>query len=185
MTQTFKQYLLEDRESWLEGTKVVDRDGKPQVVYHGTVADIKAFRPGSWFAATPQKAERYAKRRYRGADDQEDTPNLVPVYLRILNPLDFTGKISIDGATNLRWMAKKLGIARKADEETKMSDYWWNDMETHVIINSKVFKRFLEKAGYDGVKIREGGVVTWMVLSPKQVKSAVGSKFGDSDDITQ
>ena len=70
---------------WFGNSKVVDDDGKPLVVYHGTGADIRKFDQskqdirdsGFWFGSK-EDAGGYAYR--------EDGGNIMPVYLSIANP---------------------------------------------------------------------------------------------------
>jgi hypothetical protein len=73
---------------WFGDSKVVDADGKPLVVYHGTGNDFSTFMPsdggeyGAGIYLTPDArgASDYAKYRGRIA------PNVMPVYVRITNP---------------------------------------------------------------------------------------------------
>jgi hypothetical protein len=74
---------------WFGDSKVVDSEGNPLVVYHGTDADILGFdmeligskseklRTGFFFTSSPQEASLYAI---------NDNPNIIPVYLKIENP---------------------------------------------------------------------------------------------------
>jgi hypothetical protein len=76
---------------WFGKSKVVDADGKPLVVYHGTRALFDAFDPGRigdqgrsegpgfYFTESPQIASRYAG----------DSGTVVNAYLRIENPLAY------------------------------------------------------------------------------------------------
>ena len=79
---------------WFKGSKIVDENGKPRVVYHGTTADFTSFEParrlfaaidqflGIHFAKDYRVANRFAEGLYRG---QKDGGNVIPVYLN-LNP---------------------------------------------------------------------------------------------------
>lgn len=72
--------------SWAGDTKVVDGEGKPTVVFHGSRSDITAFKPGSWFAEDPKLAERFfegSRGQHRGGSRR-----LYPAYLAIRKPLD-------------------------------------------------------------------------------------------------
>jgi hypothetical protein len=70
---------------WFGDSKVVDEEGNPLVVYHGTGADIRKFDQskqdirdsGFWFGSK-EDAGGYAYR--------EDGGNIMPVYLSIANP---------------------------------------------------------------------------------------------------
>ncbi len=88
-------FMLGLREKQAQGaSKVVDANGEPLVVYHGTGADFDAFSlenfgktDGGWYGAghyfTPQKefANFYA------GYNSNDGSNIMPVYLSLKNPL--------------------------------------------------------------------------------------------------
>lgn len=75
---------------WFGGSKVVDAQGKPLVVYHGTASDITEFdnrsvyEGGIYFAQDP----RYATGRARIAEKMGHGPaaNVMPAYVKITNP---------------------------------------------------------------------------------------------------
>lgn len=75
---------------WFGKSKVVDAQGKPLVVYHGTASDITEFdgrsvyEGGIYFAQDP----RYATGRARIAERMGHGPaaNLMPAFVRITNP---------------------------------------------------------------------------------------------------
>ena len=78
-------------KKWFGDSKVVDENGEPRIMYHGTSRDFSVFdrlksterrrvsmdTVGSWFSSEPFKAEQYA-----GGEGQ----NIMPVYLSIKNP---------------------------------------------------------------------------------------------------
>lgn len=89
---------------WFGNSKVVDAQGNPQVVYHGTQADFSEFDPkkmysgegasqsgsGFYFTTKPESASNYAQRK--GGEGGR----VMPVYLSIKHPLyiDFrTGEV--------------------------------------------------------------------------------------------
>src|ERR1019366_9407285 len=71
---------------WLGDSAVVDRNGEPLVVYHGTGSQFEKFKPGRWssgaiwFASDPETAFYHA---HRGAFNRMRT---MPVYLKIEDP---------------------------------------------------------------------------------------------------
>jgi len=75
---------------WFGGSKVVDKDGKPLIVYHGTSGsenefsrfDTKNF-PAVYWAENRSYSEWFAKAR--GGNGY-----VLECYLRILNPIDFS-----------------------------------------------------------------------------------------------
>jgi len=47
-------------QRWFGGSKVVDADGKPLVVYHGTQGEaFDIFKPGAWFSENPSESSAY------------------------------------------------------------------------------------------------------------------------------
>lgn len=75
---------------WFGDSKVVDENGEPLVVYHGTGADFEAFSEafaddvglagkGFYFTNSRDEALGYAERN--------ETPNVIAAYVSIMNPL--------------------------------------------------------------------------------------------------
>lgn len=142
---------------WFGASKVVDADGRPLVVYHGS-PDVRGileegFKPsplrGSAFFFSDDfvVANTYADDR-RAFDYQNAEPNVVPLYISIQNPM----VIDAGGAK-------------------------WRDTERHV--------QEAKDTGYDGVIIknsrdeynntRDGGKVStvFVTFEPSQAKSAM------------
>lgn len=79
------EIILESRDEnfkrWFEGSKVVDRNGKPLVVYHGTHGDFSEFKVnaalgGIFFSPDPKEAAEFA---------YANGANILPVYLSAKN----------------------------------------------------------------------------------------------------
>ena len=68
-------------KKWFDGSKVVDENGKPLVVYHGTNADFYSFdtENGAWFSKSPEYAESMAEERSGN--------RIIQCYLSIKNPM--------------------------------------------------------------------------------------------------
>jgi len=67
-------------KAWFGDSKVVDAQGKPLVVYHGTTKSFDAFSNGTgWFTADASEANFWGGVNAKGA-------NVVPAYLSIKNP---------------------------------------------------------------------------------------------------
>jgi hypothetical protein len=68
--------------AWFGDSKVVDAQGKPLVVYHGTTSEFATFAPNSHLGTASQANAimNYEQRRGEGSQ------RLLPVYLRIENP---------------------------------------------------------------------------------------------------
>ena len=89
-------------KAWFGDSKVVDADGKPLVVYHGTGAEITAFDPsltgqgndqygsGFYFTTSREEADSYQTATLPGKIDKiggVENPNTVSAYLSIKNPI--------------------------------------------------------------------------------------------------
>jgi len=166
---------------WFGDSKVVDADGKPLVVYHGspnagfTVFDedragsnTQNARAGFFFTESKKNAETYsgrsteAKLRDDFDPDYDGEAGVYPVYLSIHDPLevDFGGR-NWDGALE--------------------GEYDGHESVPEIVDQAKA-------AGYDGVIIRnvtdEGrfgqgyhwGNETYVAFRPEQVKSATGNR---------
>lgn len=94
-------------QNWFGDSKVVDENGDPLVVYHGTSENIesfntegrgKTFDTGAFFSDNPNVAATYATGQ---------SPNVNPVYLSLQNPvvIDFEGRnwndVNLDGVIDL------------------------------------------------------------------------------------
>lgn len=83
--------------AWFGDSKVVDADGRPLVVYHGTGAEFEAFDPemGAWnyardegkffFTSEEGVAERYSSSEPMG-NQGEWEPRIVAAYVAVSNP---------------------------------------------------------------------------------------------------
>lgn len=162
-TQAFKD--------WFKDSKVTDRHGVPERMYHGTMKDFAAFDPakinsnypysiGFHFSDKPQDANVYGE---PGEHDDRTGGNIVPVYLSVQHPLTF----------DLKGDYNPEGYA---------------DVHRDEIMQQVEASRETAKP-YDGVIInteRNGKNV--IVFDPTKVKSAIGNsgKFDPSDpDMTK
>jgi hypothetical protein len=153
---------VENFGQWHKGSKVVDKHGRPLVVYHGTRKNFKNFSlnvdrntdmprdaQGFYFSKAPEDASAYASDEF---GDTTTGSNVMPVYLSMKNPF-----------------VVKLG-----------------DIDNHPAYISDEKRRSLEQAGYDGIDYGDGR--EYVVFRPDQIKSAVGNAgtFASGDpDITK
>jgi len=86
---------------WFRGSKVVDEQGRPLVVYHGTRSDVEitafrdSFDDGIFFTSDPEYANQYTDRPDGGQGA------IYPVYLSIQNPYIWSGISAAIGDTNV------------------------------------------------------------------------------------
>ncbi len=144
---------------WFGDSKVVDENGKPKVVYHGTDGDFDTFSEefygeatgvgdlgeGFYFTDRPDIASDFAG---------QSSPSVMPVYLDIKNP-----------ATN---------DAMQSDEVLSAIDDDMGFVETREV---------LESLGYDGVIYDHGeqGGVEYVAFRPEQIKSVNNRGTFDPD----
>lgn len=87
---------------WFGNSKVLDDQGEPLSVMHGTGAQIEEFDPKKtnakthWFTSDPQAADAYASRSAKeimesGTDTVKRTPEF---YLNLQNPLDVSQSVT-------------------------------------------------------------------------------------------
>ena len=159
-------------QKWFGNSKVVDTDGKPLVMYHGTKGNITVFKTRNGLIFTtpsPEFANKYAepsiyKDRINEFTGEEQTPSVMPIYVKAENPFDFENKEQLQ---------------RVVDQVRKDVPNWihldeiaignWKILESDAVINA------LKKLGFDGVYITEKGVKNLAVFEPTQIKSATGN----------
>jgi len=146
-------------KNWFGNSKVVDAEGKPLVVYHGTAADFdkfdsaqtgKNFKQGENFYfftdkpnAYPDSASDYAM----NASKAGGNANVMPVYLSIKNPLIL-----------------------KADN-------YYNAVQAYDLNSASILDRVID-GGHDGVIVQftdSPGDRLIAATSAKQIKSAIGN----------
>lgn len=157
-------------KSWFGASKVVDKNGNPLLVYHGTNSNFTIFdrtktttdksgpsKFGFWFTNDLILAELFGK-------------NLMKCYIRIIKP-----KIISDEQWN--------NIRDKHAKDQRWFEQWRNTLQSQ---------------GYDGLIVRGGsnahlsaaqkGYIpmnepdVFSIFSANQVKSAIKSEYNDSND---
>lgn len=84
-------------KKWFGDSKVVDENGKPLVVYHGSLWNFDTFGKGAEFdfSFSPRFAHDYASTKsFEQGLDRE--PVLYDVYLKVENPFDFRDEKQVD-----------------------------------------------------------------------------------------
>lgn len=179
---------------WFGDSKVVDADGKPLVVYHGTGKDFggvfntqggtgKTFDTGAFFTASTDVADSYTN---------GSAPNVAPVYLNLTNPL----VVEVDGANwdRIPQKSKVLlpAIGKGKEKRSNVRNLFkgeWDYPDDTAATDD--IARWARKQGYDGVIFR--GVVDrgpsgafdaesarkpadmFVAFRPEQIKSAIGN----------
>lgn len=149
-------------KKWFGDSKIVDENGDPKVVYHGTNNDFQVFdpeyaqwnedtseliqrsNPALFFAANPKWAGNYALSRGR------EELIIMPVYLKMERPLEV--ELWDEQVTDVSWLITE-----------------WYDSAAHdgLILH-------FEAGGYD--------YTTYVVWYPEQVKSVFNEGTFDPDE---
>jgi hypothetical protein len=152
--------VRENFAKWFGESKVVDNNGKPLVVYHGTLEDFSKFnseatQDGAFHFGTPQAAwdAVYQNPAYEEDVDEDGhpapafPPSLIPAYLLIKNPI------------------------RLKDHD----DDWFLAIQD------------AKRNGHDGIVYENAhedvGSDSWIAFYPEQIKSAIGNigSFSQND----
>jgi len=148
-------------KKWFGDSKVVDSEGKPLIVYHGTNSDFKEFDinksgestdTGMWgrgfyFSDNSEYASQYAKK---------EKGNVKPVFISIKNPFIIKSKDDIPD----------IKIPNETIEDMKNADKNY----------SKMFTEYVKNKGHDGVIVDMRGEKEIIAFSPNQIKSATGNR---------
>jgi hypothetical protein len=146
---------------WFGDSKVVDANGEPLVVYHGTASDFSEFAEeklgvntrdeegelGFFFTAKPFLSDSYAQIASKGGWSKKTeggAPVVYPVYLSIKNPKRYETASS---------------FYRDAEKFKGRLNEW---------------RKGLEDQGFDGVIVR-GDFEEVIAFRPTQIKSAIGN----------
>ena len=146
---------------WFGDSKIVDENGEPMVVYHGTASDFSEFAEeklgintrdeegelGFFFTAKPFLSDSYAQIASKGGWSKKTeggAPVVYPVYLSIKNPKRY------DTASS---------FYRDAEKFKGRLNEW---------------RKELEQQGFDGVIVR-GDFEEVIAFKSTQIKSAIGN----------
>lgn len=164
-SQQFKRWFGDWEKHPDKASKVVNADGTPKVVYHGTSADFAifdkrkakegAFGRGFYFATSNGRAKAYGSGK------------IMETYLSIKNPYIVHDSLGFTGE-DYRNMQKQFGLQDK--------------------ITDKNVGKVLQQQGYDGIMVYDGNgnVKEIVAFEPTQIKSAtdnIGTFDGSNPDI--
>ena len=183
-------YQLEPAfKKWFSNSKIVDKQGNPLVVYHGTTekVDFKSFNKFSFFSTMSSDAERYTETDLYGKDAK---PRIIPVYLSIKKPLDLISIGDITKDFQLKSFLDKLSKINKNFSNIKLNDmyegeptyYALFDFDNYPNKEYDTIHEYAEKLGYDGIKLIENGIINYQVFEPTQVKSVFNQGTFDENN---
>lgn len=179
---------------WFGDSKVVDEQGRPLVVYHGTDApDIEEFRGDAFFFSrfsdiAGSYGASYSEERQEGVE-----PNIYSVYLRTTNPLDIRelgalkavlDKIGAREDHAYRAMGRLLSgmqFEELPEEEAKgysgLAQYQNTIWTSLYLTYQQDIIDYAKQNGYDGIlDLEQSNLGGWsyegfIVFEPTQIKS--------------
>lgn len=163
-------------KKWFGDSKVVDKDGKPLVVYHATKAAFTSFDPAksgarsdapeSTFFFTDRKdvANSYTvKKQGNWITELYDGANIMPVYLSVKKPLRVNAKG--ENWQDILYRGKYYTTNELAEYAKKSGKY------DGLIVNNII------DTGYGNVDYKDKKYgSTYVVFEPTQIKSAIGNR---------
>ena len=147
--------------NWFGDSKVVDENGEPLVVYHGTASDIAEFQTDKatdkegrrlemgwgkgkfYFTDSPEAASNAAEWAAQSKERPGNAPAVMPVYLRIVKPIEAT---------------EYMRLVQQEQDAGKTRD------KAIAAVDKKI-----QAKGFDGIIDRVSGGMA--AFSPTQIKS--------------
>lgn len=196
---------------WFGKSKVVDANGEPLVVYHGTgqVFDSGDQRRMLWGSAKTDLPEQYAyAAAWRGGKRDGEGAALVPLYMKIERPFDadlgIPKTVTIDDMTNaiieqaadqgralserqmdrMRELISAVRAARRREESGPhyaRNDFWYDAPAMFGRDGADAIRQMFDIGGFDGIAMLENGEQTYGVFSPSQAKSVFNRGTWDAN----
>jgi hypothetical protein len=175
-------------KAWFKDSKVVDENGKPLVVYHGSpYGEITTFdktelvnaSEAFFFTGDKSIAEHFTKQPI--GEDSVRVPGITAVYLSLRNPVTYKG--NVENIVTIDQLFEGMGL-QASDVPGDLVDYTGQD-------EAAVWKWYTEEPGvfgklremgYDGFIAKERGANVFAAFSPNQIKSATGNN-GNFDPL--
>lgn len=151
-------------KKWFGDSKVVDANGKPLVVYHGTDADFTQFDAsydgyfgsGIYLTGNMKDAEQYGD-------------NTMSLYAKIEKPYQTVANYEAGEEYDLESPAVPMLLDLFGEDADAIIERLQDGDDT---VGGEIQAKLIEK-GYDGVQIDWGdGLTQYVAVSPEQIKSA-------------
>ena len=186
----------ENFKNWFGDSKVVNEDGTPMVVYHGTINfEGNEFKPskkinrsnnidGYYFTNQPTEASSYSSSKETGS--AVEGSEVIPAFLSIQNPFVKGSKVTpemlrvyqeeiIKDNPQLGERAAEyaLGKAEIMKERGDSGRSYAPSIFPNISFPTDAMQRVLKAGGYDG--FQDGGS-HWVAFDANQIKSSVGNQ---------
>jgi hypothetical protein len=177
---------------WFGGSKIVDKEGKPRVLYHGTARVIEQFQPKQaesiFLTADPKLADGFAgaSENWMRNNGEVGTPTVMPLYVkaeRIFNFRKDEDRIKLidaafrqietfeqgDGQRALVLDGKRTLYTRDVLNEALKTGDW-------LLIETPEIQQVIKGVGHDSYLVHEAGRDNLAVYKSEQVKHAVNNR---------
>jgi hypothetical protein len=176
---------------WFGNSTVVDAQGRPLVVYHGTNEDIDEFdvealssktgnpnaQLGFFFTDSNDEASRYSR------DWGKDGGNVMAVYLRIEKPYAMPYK-EFDDLAMAAYRSLQSEPGYNADAVVPFGDMDAQRAAAERVAKHEAIAKLqarergnsLKAEGFDGAVVKVGGVTEFIAFEAAQIKSATGNR---------
>lgn len=191
-------------QAWFGNSEVVDKQGNPLVVYHGTQGNFDEFKNEYgliFFTTKPDFASMYSGVSKWDQDnritlqDNQKIPgaNIMPCYLKCEKLFDFRTQSAqafartyfdageMDEFDRSRACADYYEVMEEQlteeQEEAYDSDCFVEQVKSGswVCMELNSFQYALHNSGYDGIVMVELGAINYAVFNANQIKSATGN----------
>lgn len=149
---------------WFGDSVIADKKGEPKLVYHGTSVpkdfDIfKAKEIGFHFGTKEQANEILERHEYQSGDSENQ--RVIPVYLRVENPLRVEGEGS--------WTAQRVQYAIRGLDG-------FSNEEVKSATTLEKLRTLIESKGYDGLVYKNAGEVKGLTELQKKLDAGKASQ---------
>ena len=200
-TRQFKRWFGDWQNDPANASKVVNEDGTPKVMYHGTSkggfnvfntygSNFGLFGVGSYFTDNPDVAQSYTQK------GKGNNPQVYAVYLDIRNPIDMDADANIsEWKKTLRDASSYFNGCKTNEDCFKALKEYCQDEMMYKYEAEEYITDAIKAMGYDGITHIGGGRYNkndatrhrvFIAFDPEQIKSAtdnIGTFDRNNPDI--
>ena len=200
-TRQFKRWFGDWQNDPAHASKVVNEDGTPKVMYHGTSkggfnvfntygSNFGLFGVGSYFTDNPDVAQSYTQK------GKGNNPQVYAVYLDIRNPIDMDADANItEWKKTLRDASSYFNGCKTNEDCFKALKEYCQDEMMYKYDAEEYITDAIKAMGYDGITHIGGGRYNkndatrhrvFIAFDPEQIKSAtdnIGTFDRNNPDI--
>ncbi len=200
-TRQFKRWFGDWQNDPAHASKVVNEDGTPKVMYHGTSkggfnvfntygSNFGLFGIGSYFTDNPDVAQSYTQK------GKGNNPQVYAVYLDIRNPIDMDADANIsEWKKTLRDASSYFNGCKTNEDCFKALKEYCQDEMMYKYEAEEYITDAIKAMGYDGITHIGGGRYNkndatrhrvFIAFDPEQIKSAtdnIGTFDRNNPDI--